>query len=89
MNQGIEAVEVNAGLTLADLDALLAGDEPRQTDGPKGYSMNELMDSTGSCQQVIQMRLRKLKAAGKLHVGTERREGIDGRMHPVPVYFIG
>lgn len=89
MNQGIDEIVVSAGLTLADIDALLAGEEPQQADGPKGYSMNELMDSTGSCQQVIQSRLRKLKAAGKLRVGTERREGIDGRMHPVPVYFIG
>lgn len=89
MNHGVEAVEVSAGLTLADLDALISGNEQPENSGPRGYSMNELMDSTGSCQQVIQARLRKLKAVGKLRVGIERREGIDGRMHPVPVYFIG
>jgi len=85
----IKETVVDVGLTLADIDALLAGDEPQQRDGPKCYSMDELMRSTGNCHSVLKKRLRRLKEVGKLTVVLEQREGIDGRMHPVPVYVIG
>lgn len=87
MESGIEVREVAGNWSLADLDALIGGEQTEHKQG--GVTMRELLESTGKCSEVITTRLHRLKAAGKLSVGREYREGIDGLMHVTTVYYIG
>ncbi len=87
LQSGIETIETKSSWTLADLDAAVRGDEVESKDSG-GVTLRELLASTGAHDCTIKARLYALKAAGKLTVRMERREGIDGLMHVVPVYMI-
>jgi len=75
--------------TLDDLDALIQGEQAEPSgDTPTAYTMNELVEQTGAHRGAVAERLQRLKAAGKLRAGRERREALDGTMRWVPVYII-
>jgi len=80
--------ETMVRLTLEDLDKLTQNSEPPQGDGQVGYSMHDLMVTTGCSQATIRTRLRKLKEQGRLSIGREKRDGIDGFGHWVTIYYI-
>ncbi len=75
-------------LTLEDLDRLVLSSEPPKSDKEQGYSLHDLMEMTGCGPSTIRVRLRRLKEQGKLSIGREKREGIDGFGHWVVIYYI-
>ncbi len=82
-------IKIKTDWTLADLDALIGGEQAGGQHERRGFTMRELQASTGKSQETITKRLLALKAAGKLSTGKEYREGIDGQMHVTTVYYIG
>ena len=86
MENGIQHIPTKTSWTLSDLDAAIRGDLGSQPNG--GMTLRELCESTGYCCDAISARLRKLKGLGKLTIGHELREGLDGQPHRVPVYYI-
>lgn len=54
----------------------------------RGQTVREIMQLTGCGKDKVLARRRGLASEGRLRVSTVRRPSLDGRMTPVPAYWV-
>ena len=76
-----ESLGVTYDEILAEIDRLTAA-------SPEGFTILEMMDATGHCDNWCRDKIRRLINAGRVRYnGKAKREAIDGKPCLVPVYI--
>jgi len=79
-------IHIPADFTLAELRAFIEGEAH---EAPEGYySAREWAEGVGVDVSLMRELLKEAKERGRLRIGSARRESLDGRIYPTPVYAL-